>query len=97
MLCSMCADLEMNLELMAVNTDPVLNTSMHRLGCSLQGVSLALVWKDAMRTFHFCIWKATACSFCRLGVNSGRNKAHGIHKTGGLSFSHVPEVFTWEF
>lgn len=56
-----------------------------------------MVWKDATLTVYFCIWKATACSFCRPGVNFWKEQNRWDTQKGrGTSFSHVLEVFHLE-
>lgn len=79
---------------MAVNIDPVLNTSVHRPGCSSRGESLALVWKDAMLTVHFCIWEGYCLQFLQTGSEflEGTKQMGYTEKEGGWFFSYMLEV-----
>lgn len=92
----MCADLEMNLELMAVDTDPVLNTSLHRLGCSLQGVSLAVVWKGCNAHCPLSHLEGYCLQFPQSGSAFLEGAKQMGFTEGGVSLSHMLEVLTWE-
>lgn len=60
---------------------------------SLQGVSLALVWKVAMLTVHFCIWKG----YCLQFLQTGSEFLEGTKQMGYTKWRHFLFSHAWGF